>query len=168
MKRYILSGILWLGFLTQLPAQHILSLTQADCRELALQRNEEIQKANNALQQAELDQKIAFSSYLPKFDGMVSGSYMFPDVEMTGMELQIHGMYLAGISVTQPLYAGGKSGQETNWPRLVGKVPPKAGERPAWKSLQKQTRPTGTTSPFNKRYACWKRIAHRWIRCTNR
>ena len=39
---------------------------------------------------------------------MVSGSYMFPDIEMTGMELQIHGMYLAGISVTQPLYAGGK------------------------------------------------------------
>lgn len=108
MKQYILGGILWLGFLTQLPAQHILSLTQADCRELALQRNEEVQKATNALQQAELDQKIAFSSYLPKFDGMVSGSYMFPDVEMTGMELQIHGMYLAGISVTQPLYAGGK------------------------------------------------------------
>lgn len=108
MKRYILIGILWLGFLTQLPAQHILSLTQADCRELALQRNEELQKATNALQQAELDQKIAFSSYLPKLDGMVSGSYMFPNVEMTGMELQIHGMYLAGISVTQPLYARGK------------------------------------------------------------
>ena len=79
MKRYILGGILWLGFLTQLPAQHILSLTQADCRELALLRNEELQKATNALQQAELDQKIAFSSYLPKFDGIYPCLISFPN-----------------------------------------------------------------------------------------
>lgn len=58
MKRYILIGILWFGFLTQLPAQHILSLTQADCRELALQCNEEVQKATNALQQAELTRRL--------------------------------------------------------------------------------------------------------------
>lgn len=58
MKRYILGGILWLGFLTQLPAQHILSLTQADCRELALLRNEELQKATNALQQANWTRRL--------------------------------------------------------------------------------------------------------------
>ena len=39
---------------------------------------------------------------------MLSGTYMFPDMNLTGMELQMRGMYTAGISVTQPLYAGGK------------------------------------------------------------
>lgn len=89
-------------------AQEPLRLTQAECRRLALQHNEELQKATNSLRQAELDKEIAFSAYLPKLDGMLSGTYMFPDMEMTGMELQMHGMYMAGISVTQPLYAGGK------------------------------------------------------------
>lgn len=90
------------------PAQDTLRLTQAECRQLALLHNEELQKATNALQQARLDKDIAFSAYLPKVDGMLSGTYMFPDMNLTGMELQIRGMYTAGISVTQPLYAGGK------------------------------------------------------------
>lgn len=108
MKRHILLGALALSFSVQASAQKELFLTQTECRELALQRNEELQKANHALQQAELDKDIAFSSYLPKLDGMVSGTYMFPDMDMMGMELQMHGMYLAGISIIQPLYAGGK------------------------------------------------------------
>lgn len=90
------------------PAQDTLRLTQAECRQLALLHNEELQKATNALQQARLDKDIAFSVYLPKVDGMLSGTYMFPDMNLTGMELQMRGMYTAGISVTQPLYAGGK------------------------------------------------------------
>lgn len=90
------------------PAQDTLRLTQAECRQLALLHNEELQKATNALQQARLDKDIAFSAYLPKVDGMLSGTYMFPDMNLTGMELQMRGMYTAGISVTQPLYAGGK------------------------------------------------------------
>ena len=108
MKRYLIWGALTFGFIVQVPAQKELFLTQTECRELALQHNEKLQKANNALQQAELDKDIAFSAYLPKFDGIASGTYMFPDMDMMGMELQMHGMYLAGISVVQPLYAGGK------------------------------------------------------------
>lgn len=108
MKRYLIWGALTFGFIVQVPAQKELLLTQAECRELALQHNEELQKATHGLQQAELDKDIAFSAYLPKFDGMASGTYMFPDMDMMGMELQMRGMYLAGISVIQPLYAGGK------------------------------------------------------------
>lgn len=108
MKRYILLGALTISFAIQASAQKELFLTQDECRKLALQRNEELQQASNALQQAKLDKDIAFSAYLPKLDGMVSGTYMFPDMDMMGMELQMHGMYLAGISIMQPLYAGGK------------------------------------------------------------
>lgn len=108
MKQYILLGALSIGLSIQVSAQKELLLTQTECRKLALQRNEDLQKATHNLQQAELDKDIAFSAYLPKIDGMASGTYMFPDMDMMGMELQMHGMYLAGISVVQPLYAGGK------------------------------------------------------------
>ena len=108
MKPYILLSTLAFCYMTEAIAQETLSLTQAECRRIALQNNEDLQKADNKLQQADIDKKIAFSTYLPKIDGMLSGTYMFPDMEMTGMELQMRGMYMAGISVTQPLYAGGK------------------------------------------------------------
>ncbi|WP_162617790.1 hypothetical protein [Bacteroides ilei] len=45
---------------------------------------------------------------MPKLDGMVSGTYMLPDMDMMGMELQMHGIYLADINVMQPLYADGR------------------------------------------------------------
>lgn len=108
MKQYVLLSTLFLSLAAQMHSQHTLQLTQNECRELALQHNEELQKARNDLQQADFDKSIAFSGYLPKFDGMASGTYMFPDTKMTGMELQIRGMYLAGISITQPLYTGGR------------------------------------------------------------
>lgn len=108
MKQYVLLSTLFLSLAAQMHAQHTLQLTQNECRKLALQHNEELQKARNDLQQADFDKSIAFSGYLPKFDGMASGTYMFPDTKMTGMELQIRGMYLAGISITQPLYTGGR------------------------------------------------------------
>ena len=33
---------------------------------------------------------------------------MFPDMDMMGMELRMRGTYMAGINLTQPIYAGGK------------------------------------------------------------
>ena len=108
MKRYILLSTLILCFTAGTDAQEAFPLTQAECRRIALQNNEELTKANNALRRARLDKEIAFSAYLPKLDGMASGTYMFPDMEMSGIELQMRGMYMAGLSVTQPLYAGGR------------------------------------------------------------
>ena len=78
-----------------------------DCRRAALEHNEQMQTADNAVCQAELDRQIAFTGYLPKLDGQLMGVYM-KDTEMMGMNLQMHGAYMAGLTLTQPLYVGGK------------------------------------------------------------
>ncbi len=84
------------------------TLTLADCRQQTLEHNEEIQQAQNAVTEAQLDKDAAFTHYLPKLDGMAGAMYQAPDFEMSGMTLKMHGAYLAGIQLTQPLYAGGK------------------------------------------------------------
>ena len=94
--------------LPEAAAQQPLRLSQADCREMALQHSEALQKADNARKQAELDQGIARSAYLPKIDASATGTYLFPDMDMMGMELRMRGTYMAGINLTQPLYAGGQ------------------------------------------------------------
>ena len=80
-----------------------------DCRRLALEYNEQMQTADNAVRQAELDRQIAFAGYLPKLDGQLMGVYMKDtEIEMMGMTLQMRGAYMAGLTLTQPLYAGGR------------------------------------------------------------
>lgn len=85
-----------------------LRLTQALCHELAVKNSEDIRKQQNALQQALLDKKTAFASYLPDFDGSVMAVLM-QDTKITdAMSLQMKGTYMAGISLTMPIYTGGK------------------------------------------------------------
>jgi outer membrane protein TolC len=91
---------------SQLAAQP-LSLTLEDCRKLALEHNEQIKTANNAVEKAKLDRQIAFAQYLPKVDGSLTGIHM-KDQDIIGMSLQTRGTYMAGINVTLPLYAGGQ------------------------------------------------------------
>jgi len=88
-------------------AQQPLNLTVAQCREMALAHNEDLQQADIQLQQAELDQQIADNALLPNLDGSLMGVYT-KDTEMMGMTLQMRGMYMAGITVTQPIYTGGQ------------------------------------------------------------
>ncbi len=85
-----------------------LKLSLQECRDMALSHNEEILQADNSLSQAGLDRKIANAAYLPSIEGSAMGIYMLPDVDMSGTELRIRGTYMAGISLTQPIYAGGK------------------------------------------------------------
>ena len=75
---------------------------------MALDYNEMLKKADNKVRQAELDKAVAFASYLPKFEGSLTGTYLFPDMDVMGSELQMRGMYMAGISLIQPVYSGGK------------------------------------------------------------
>ncbi len=89
-------------------AQQPLRLSLEECRRMALINSEELQQAGNRLQQAELDRKIAAQASLPKIDGSATGAYMLPDMDMMSMELRMRGMYMAGISLTQPIYTGGK------------------------------------------------------------
>lgn len=106
--KYILAGVLSWLLGTAFAQDSLLTLSLAECRRMALAHNEGLQKADNDVRRAELDKAIAFSAYLPKVDAIATGTYLFPDLNMMGMELQMRGMYMAGITLTQPLYAGGK------------------------------------------------------------
>ena len=89
-------------------AQEGTPLSLADCRAQALARSETLRQADNHVQQAELDRRNATSAALPRFDASASAAYVVPDIDMLGMELRMRGMYLAGLTLTQPLYTGGK------------------------------------------------------------
>ena len=104
MKHYIFY-VITLAAAVGLHAQQPLSLQ--DCRRMALDYNEQIKTANNAVEKARLDREIAFAQYLPKVDGSLTGIHM-KDQDVIGMSLQTRGTYLAGINVTLPLYAGGQ------------------------------------------------------------
>lgn len=79
---------------------------------MALEQNEKIKTAGNAVDKAKLDRQIAFAQYLPKVDGSFTMVHMknidILDQDFLGLSLQTRGTYLAGISVTLPLYVGGQ------------------------------------------------------------
>ncbi|MCM1517981.1 MAG: TolC family protein [Pseudoflavonifractor sp.] len=89
------------------PARDI-ELSLGECRRMALANSEDVRMAGNASRQAELDLKIANTALLPKLDATATGLYMFPDIDMSIADLQLRGTYMAGISLTQPIYTGGK------------------------------------------------------------
>lgn len=105
MKRTMI-GIA-LGLAVYLPACAQLQLSQNECRKMALQNNEEMRKASNSYQRAKLDKEIAFASYLPELEGSLT-SLFGKDIDMMGSELQMRGTYLAGITLSQPIFTGGK------------------------------------------------------------
>lgn len=108
MKHLFISSCAILLSIASVSAQQPLRLTQAECRQMALAHSEELQQADNAVRQAELDRKIAATAYLPKVEGSATGAYILPDMDMMGMELRMRGTYMAGLSLTQPIYMGGK------------------------------------------------------------
>ncbi len=85
-----------------------IRLTQAVCHELSVKNSEDVQKQQNALQQALLDKQIAFANYLPEIDASVMSVLMKDTKILDGMYLQMTGTTMAGLSLTLPLYVGGK------------------------------------------------------------
>ena len=76
---------------------------------MALQTDEDIRIAQNHVLQSNLDKGVARSAYLPKIDGMGTAMYLTPDPSMNDMmDIQMKGIYMAGFSLTQPIYVGGK------------------------------------------------------------
>ena len=104
--KYLLCAVLFSGVAAR--AQQPLPLSLAECRERALSHSEELQQADNRLEQARLDRRIASTASLPKIEGSATGAYVLPDIDMMGMELRMRGTYMAGLTLTQPIYAGGK------------------------------------------------------------
>lgn len=88
-------------------AQERLSLSLSQCREMAIENSEDLAKASNGIAKAELDKKIAATASLPSLEGTAMGIYA-TDMEMAGSEFLMRGAYMAGLSVTQPIFAGGK------------------------------------------------------------
>lgn len=107
-------------------AQETLSLTLDECRERALAHSEELQQADNRLEQARLDRQIASTAALPNIEGSATGAYVLPDIDMMGMELRMRGTYMAGLTLTQPIYAGGKISAARRMARIGEEV---AGEQ---------------------------------------
>ena len=71
-----MKNILLLTLIMCLPAfgqeQGERPLSLQDCRRLALEYNEKIKTADNAVEKARLDRQIAFAQYLPKVDGSLT------------------------------------------------------------------------------------------------
>ena len=112
MKKIISSLVLYVAISSQLLAQP-LSLSLQDCRRMALENNEKIKTADNAVEKAKLDRQIAFAQYLPKVDGSFTMLHMqnqdlLEVGDVLGVSLQTRGTFLAGINITQPIYVGGK------------------------------------------------------------
>lgn len=107
-RNIVISCCAVLFSIASVSAQQSLRLSQVECRKMALSHSEELQQADNALRQAELDRKIAKTAFLPKIDASATGAYVLPDMDMMGMELRMRGTYMAGINLTQPIYTGGK------------------------------------------------------------
>lgn len=108
MKLLLVILVSFCGIAVHAQQPDCIRLTQAVCHELSVKNSEDIQKQQNALQQALLDKQIAFAHHLPDLDGSVI-SVLMKDTKITeGMDLQMTGTYIAGLSLTLPLYAGGK------------------------------------------------------------
>lgn len=104
--RHIFSVSLSLLFLFNASA---LDLSVEECRNMALRSDENLRMAENNMRGAGLDRAIARTQYLPVFSGNATALYTAPDSKMADMmTMQIRGAYMAGLNLTQPIYAGGK------------------------------------------------------------
>lgn len=122
--KYLLCAVLLTGVAAR--AQEPLPLTLAECRERALAHSEELQQADIRLEQARLDRRIATTAALPRIEGSATGAYVVPDIDMMGMEMRMRGTYMAGLTLTQPIYAGGKISAARRMARIGEEV---AGEQ---------------------------------------
>lgn len=73
----------------------------------ALKNNEDLLRAQNKHQSAVYDRRAAFRSALPTIDAS-AGALFMGDQEIMGNTLVMKGAYLAGFTLSQPIYTGGK------------------------------------------------------------
>ena len=106
--KYTFISILLVVASVQCYAQETITLSVEQCQKMALQQSEDMKIAGNATTQAQYDKEIAFANYLPNLEGSAMGIYLAPDIDLAGSSLIIKGMYNAGFTIQQPIYAGGK------------------------------------------------------------
>lgn len=143
----ILLGLLCSMVLSDVSARQRLDLSVAECRRMALSSSEDMRQREVDIRKSDYDKKIANAAFLPKIDGSATGVYVVPDIDMMGMEMRMRGMYMAGITLTQPIYAGGRI--------LTGKKLAKIGQESA--RIQKQMTRMDVVAEADKAY--WTYIA---------
>lgn len=102
------------GFLLlfALPASAQKAYTLEECRQMALENNVKVRNAANSVSAAEETRKSAYTKYFPTVSA--SGSAYVADKGLVEMSLMGQTMPLAkdgvmgGVTLTQPLYAGGQ------------------------------------------------------------
>ncbi len=101
-----------------------VELSAEKCREMALENSYDIQIAAARFQKVSADQKAVAANFYPNISAMGTYAYIFNDIDMSmdfdmsamgipqsipiSMALSMKGMYMAGITLMQPIYAGGK------------------------------------------------------------
>ncbi|MDR2039912.1 MAG: TolC family protein [Bacteroidales bacterium] len=112
-------------YLSAIHLQAQLVLTAEQCRQMALESNEDVKIAGYQYEKAVIDKKSTRTSYLPKIAGSATYAYLFEDIDMgmdfdlsamgmpgvsvpIDMAMSMKGAYMAGITLQQPIYAGGK------------------------------------------------------------
>jgi outer membrane protein TolC len=121
MRKIIIPAILlWLGIHT-IQAQTRLSIE--DCRRMALENSDELRISSLKVDMAVSDRQAARTSFFPKITGSATYAHIFENINMgmemdmsaigagiipIPMEMSLNGVYMAGISLQQPVYAGGR------------------------------------------------------------
>lgn len=77
---------------------------------MALENSDDIKISSRKVGKAVSDRQAAKTAYFPKISGSATYAYIFENIDMgmVGMEMSMKGMYMAGITLQQPVYAGGK------------------------------------------------------------
>lgn len=109
MKKFIVILTALLATLSSVAAG-ALELDADKAAALALQNSEELKAADNERMRAKLNRSVARTAYLPKFAGSATTGWMLPDskYEQMAMTMRMRGVYMAGINLQQPIFAGGK------------------------------------------------------------
>lgn len=87
-----------------------LNIDVTQCVEMAIATSEQVGAAQNTVKQSKLQRDVARTAYLPRLEGSLTTGWNLPDskIEELGMTMKMRGLYMAGINVTQPIFAGGK------------------------------------------------------------
>lgn len=87
-------------------------MTLEQCRNKAVNYNKQLKKAGLQEKEAIVQKKVAFTAYLPAFSADANYMQLFnsEEINMMGTPFTIENLSVAygGISVSQPLYTGGK------------------------------------------------------------
>ena len=111
---------MWLVSYTQ--AQTFLSAEE--CRKMALENSDDLKIASYQYDMAVTDQKATQTSFFPKISASGTYAYIFENIDMSmdfdlsafgmpgtvpiPMEMSMKGVYMAGITLQQPVFVGGK------------------------------------------------------------